>query len=239
MDTLKLDKGSTLMVAHRGLSGIEKENTMPAFVAAGNRSFFGIETDVHRTADGQFVVIHDDSTKRVAGVDFVIEETDFDTLRQIQLIDRDGTQNRTDLKIPTLREYIKTCKRYEKKSVLELKNEFAFEDVERVVDIIKEEGYIDNVIFISFCFENLVRIRKILPGHDVQFLFEEYTEETIQKVKEHGFDIDILYTSLNKERIDECHSFGIKVNCWICDDINAAKEFVEYGIDYITTDIIE
>lgn len=239
MDTLKLDKGSTLMVAHRGLSGIEKENTMPAFVAAGNRSFFGIETDVHRTADGQFVVIHDDSTKRVAGVDFVIEETDFDTLRQIQLIDRDGTQNRTDLKIPTLREYIKTCKRYEKKSVLELKNEFAFEDVERVVDIIKEEGYIDNVIFISFCFENLVRIRKILPGHDVQFLFEEYTEETIQKVKEHGFDIDILYTSLNKERIDECHSLGIKVNCWICDDINAAKEFVEYGIDYITTDIIE
>ena len=28
MDTLKLEKGSTLMVAHRGLSGIEKENTI-------------------------------------------------------------------------------------------------------------------------------------------------------------------------------------------------------------------
>lgn len=239
MDTLKLTKGKTLMVAHRGLSGIEKENTLPAFVAAGNRSFFGIETDVHRTADGQYVVIHDDSTKRVAGVDFVIEETDFDTLRSIQLIDNDGTENRIDLKIPTLREYIRTCKRYEKKSVLELKNEFAFEDVERVVDIIKEEGYIENVIFISFCFENLVRIRKILPGHEVQFLFEEYTEETIQKVKEHGFDIDILYTSLNKERIDECHKLGIKVNCWICDDLEAAKDFVEWGIDFITTDIIE
>lgn len=239
MDTLKLNKGKTLMVAHRGLSGIEKENTLPAFVAAGNRSYFGIETDVHRTADGQFVVIHDDSTKRVAGVDFVIEETNFDTLRSIQLIDNDGTENRIDLKIPTLREYIRTCKRYEKKSVLELKNEFAFEDVERVVDIIKEEGYIENVIFISFCFENLVRIRKILPDHEVQFLFEEYTEETIQKVKEHGFDIDILYTSLNKERIDECHKLGIKVNCWICDDLEAAKNFVEYGIDFITTDIIE
>lgn len=239
MDTLKLNKGKTLMVAHRGLSGIEKENTLPAFVAAGNRSFYGIETDVHRTADGQFVVIHDDSTKRVAGVDFVIEETDFDTLRSIQLIDRDGTENRIDLKIPTLREYIRTCKRYEKKSVLELKNEFSFEDVERVVDIIKEEGYIENVIFISFCFENLVRIRKLLPGHEVQFLFEEYTEETIERVKEHGFGIDILYTSLNKERIKECHSKGIKVNCWICDDLKAAEDFVEWGIDFITTDIIE
>lgn len=239
MDTLKLNKGKTLMVAHRGLSGIEKENTLPAFVAAGNRSFYGIETDVHRTADGQFVVIHDDSTKRVAGVDFVIEETDFDTLRRLQLIDNDGTKNRIDLKIPTLREYIKTCKRYEKKSVLELKNEFSFEDVERVIDIIKEEGYIENVIFISFCFENLVRVRKILPNHEVQFLFENYTEETIKKVKEHGFGIDILYTSLNKERIDECHRLGIKVNCWICDDLKAAEDFVKWGIDFITTDIIE
>lgn len=239
MDTLKLNKGKTLMVAHRGLSGIEKENTLPAFVAAGNRSFYGIETDVHRTADGQFVVIHDDSTKRVAGVDFVIEETDFDTLRRLQLIDNDGTKNRIDLKIPTLREYIKTCKRYEKKSVLELKNEFSFEDVERVIDIIKEEGYIENVIFISFCFENLVRVKKILPNHEVQFLFENYTEETIKKVKEHGFGIDILYTSLNKERIDECHRLGIKVNCWICDDLKAAEDFVKWGIDFITTDIIE
>lgn len=239
MDTLKLNKGKTFMVAHRGLSGIEKENTLPAFVAAGNRSFYGIETDVHRTADGQFVVIHDDSTKRVSGVDFVIEETDFDTLRKLQLIDNDGTKNRIDLKIPTLREYIKTCKRYEKKSVLELKNEFSFEDVERVINIIKEEGYIENVIFISFCFENLVRVRKILPNHEVQFLFEEYNEETIKKVKEHGFGIDILYTSLNKERIDECHKLGIKVNCWICDDLKAAEDFVKWGIDFITTDIIE
>ena len=35
-------KGKTLMVAHRGLSGIERENTLPAFVAAANRSYFGI-----------------------------------------------------------------------------------------------------------------------------------------------------------------------------------------------------
>ena len=47
MDTLKLDKGSIKMIAHRGLSGIERENTAAAFVAAGNHSYFGIETDVH------------------------------------------------------------------------------------------------------------------------------------------------------------------------------------------------
>lgn len=53
------------MIAHRGVSGIECENTAAAFVTAGNRSYFGIETDVHRTADGQYIIIHDDDTKRV------------------------------------------------------------------------------------------------------------------------------------------------------------------------------
>ena len=65
MDTVKISHGNTKMIAHRGLSGIEQENTNAAFVAAGNRSYYGIETDVHRTADGQYVIIHDDTTARV------------------------------------------------------------------------------------------------------------------------------------------------------------------------------
>ena len=82
MNTIKFSKKHVKTIAHRGLSGLEKENTCAAFVAAGNReSYYGIETDVHRTADGQFVVFHDDSTARV-GVDaLVIENSTFDTLR--------------------------------------------------------------------------------------------------------------------------------------------------------------
>ena len=58
MDTVKINKRNTQLVAHRGLSGIETENTNAAFVAAGNRSYYGIETDVHRTADGKFIIYH-------------------------------------------------------------------------------------------------------------------------------------------------------------------------------------
>lgn len=52
MNTIKVNSKNTLMIAHRGMSGIELENTNAAFIAAGNRSHFGIETDVHKTADG-------------------------------------------------------------------------------------------------------------------------------------------------------------------------------------------
>ena len=95
MDTIKINKGNALMVAHRGVSKLEKENSMPAFVAAGNRSYFGVETDVHRTADGKYVVIHDGNTGRVAPLDIEIEKSTYDTIRGVMLNDIDGKCGRT------------------------------------------------------------------------------------------------------------------------------------------------
>ena len=104
MNTIKFDKKDVKMVAHRGVSGLEKENTLPAFVAAGSRSHFGVETDVHRTADGKFVIIHDDNTGRVGTISLPVEETPFQRLRDLYLTDIDGTVGRCDLHIPTLEE---------------------------------------------------------------------------------------------------------------------------------------
>ena len=73
VNTIKIRKNATLMIAHRVLSGIETENTNAAFVAAGNRSYYGIETDIYRTADGQFVVCHDGDLNRIAGVNVSVE----------------------------------------------------------------------------------------------------------------------------------------------------------------------
>ena len=58
MNTIKLNcENKPLMVAHRGCSGLERENTNAAFVAAGNRSYWGIETDVHKTVEDRKSVV--------------------------------------------------------------------------------------------------------------------------------------------------------------------------------------
>ena len=62
MNTIKINMQNKKIVAHRGASRLEKENTLAAFIAAGNRSYYGIECDIHRTADGRYVVIHDETT---------------------------------------------------------------------------------------------------------------------------------------------------------------------------------
>ncbi|MCI5661121.1 MAG: hypothetical protein MR371_02610, partial [Clostridia bacterium] len=209
MDTIKINAGKTLMVAHRGVSGIEKENTHAAFVAAGNRSHYGIETDVHRTLDGKYVCFHDDTTGRVAIDNLVVEESTFDTLRNLLLTDVDGKKGRTDLRIPTLQEYIQICRKYDKVAVLELKNHFPEEDVIRIIEIIQQEGYLSNVIFISFDFENMLTIRRLLPKQRAQYLTVKYSEELVEQLVNERLDLDILHEALTKENIEYMHSRGI------------------------------
>lgn len=239
MNSIKLDTRTAKMIAHRGLSGIEKENTNAAFIAAGNRSYFGIETDVHKTVDGKFVIIHDDTTGRVAVDDLEVEKSTFETLRKLSLCDTDDKKGRADLHIPTLTEYISTCKRYEKIAVLELKNAFTSDEIAAICAEINACGYLDSVIFISFVFENLVRLRELYPESNAQFLVDSYSDDLPQLLAKHAFDLDIRYTELTAERIAAVHAVGAKVNCWTCNDKDRGEQLCEWGVDFITSNILE
>ena len=239
MNTIKIDKKDVKLIAHRGLSGIEQENTNAAFVAAGNRTYFGIETDIHKTLDGKYVVIHDDTTARVAVDNLTVEESTYDTLRSLLLKQKDGVKGRTDIRIPNLQEYIGICKNYEKKAVLELKNHFEKEDVFEICSIIEELGYLENVIFISFDYENLVYLREKYPTQPAQFLISSFPDDLIQKLKDHNLELDIRHTALTEELIKKCHDEGIKVNCWTVDSAEDAEKLISWGVDFITTNILE
>ena len=242
MNTIKINSNRARIIVHRGLSGIERENTCPAFVAAGNRSYFGIETDVHVTKDGKFVIIHDETTERVSSGEYNInvEECDYSEIEKIVLPDLDGTTDRKDIRIPILSEYIKICKKYEKTCVLEIKNHFEERYIEKLIEEIKELEYIDKIIFISFDFENCVNVRKLLPENDVQFLTsKEITNELIEKLCANNLNLDIYHKQLTAENIEYLHSKGIKVNCWTCDDKEDAEKLVSYGVDFITSNILE
>lgn len=239
MNTVKFKRRNTQVVAHRGLSGLETENTNAAFVAAGNRSYYGIETDIHRTLDGRFVVCHDDSLKRVGGEGIFVEEVTMDTLLGTVLFDKDGTKNRADLRPTTLENYIAICKKYEKHCVLELKSDFTDGETQKIVEIIRSYDYLDNLTFISFCYENLVKIRRLLPTQSAQFLFSEVTDEIVEKVTRDGLDVDVYYKALTKENIEAFHKAGKAVNCWTVNSAEDAERLAEWGVDYITTNILE
>lgn len=233
--------GNTKMVAHMGAKGLEPENSLAAYIASGNRSFYGIETDVHITRDKRVICIHDDSTKRTTGVDIKVEETDFDELRALSLFDMDGVSTRVDLHMPSLEEYIGICKKYGKVAVLELKNRMADEDVYMIYDIIDSMEYNDKTVYISFAIDNLHAIRKKNPEQKVQYLVggKVIPDDLIDTLKQYSYDLDIYSKILTKELIDACHSIGREVNVYTVDDTALAESLVEMGIDYITSNIIE
>ena len=214
MDTLKFNKRNTLVVAHRGLSGVEKENTNSAFVAAGNRSYFGIETDIHKTKDGHFVINHDSDFKRVAGCETVIEESTLEEIMNIVLLDTDGTKDRYDLRPTVLQK-------------------------SKIIQIIKEYDYLDSVTFISFNYDNLLKVRKILPTQSAQYLFWKINDEELSRLVRDKIDIDIWCVELTEEQIKKAHSLGLKVNCWTVNTVEDGERLASWGIDYITSNILE
>ena len=238
MNTKKINNGNTKMVAHRGLSGIERENTIAAFVAAGNRSYYGIETDVHKTKDGKYVVFHDDSTGRIGLDNIVISDSTYGLLSAVRLTDTNG-KTRTDLHIAMLDEYLRVCKRYDKKCILELKGGYTREEIGEIIAIINSEEYLEDVVFISFNLQNLVTLREILPEQPAQYLICDVNDEIIATLKKYSLDIDVVWNALTEENIKLLHSNGIKINTWTVDDAEMGEKLVSWGVDYITTNILE
>ena len=241
MDTVKLSlKSKPLMVAHRGVSGLETENTAAAFVAAGNRSYWGVECDIHRTSDGAYIVLHDKDTARVAGDALTVAEHTLAELRSIRLFDTHGsTEKRDDLLIPTLQEYVSICKKYGKQCVIELKDDFTEEQIAEICHIIEALDYLHGVTFISFCYQNLVYLRGFYPTQSAQFLKSHWQDDMIARMKAYSLDLDFNQKNITPEIIAECHANGIRVNVWTVDDPDRAAELISWGVDYITTNILE
>ncbi|MBQ4598960.1 MAG: glycerophosphodiester phosphodiesterase [Clostridia bacterium] len=90
-------------IAHRGLHDLVEntpENSLAAFRAAAEQGYM-IENDIHLTADGEVVVFHDSSLKRMCGVEGRIEQM---TLAELKKCCLQGTEEQ----IPTLQECLDT-----------------------------------------------------------------------------------------------------------------------------------
>ncbi len=96
-----LEKIEGKYIAHRGLHDESiPENSLAAFRAAVNQDL-PIEIDIHLTADGNVVVFHDGTLKRMCGVEKCITELTLDELKSYRLKDTEET-------VPTLQECLDT-----------------------------------------------------------------------------------------------------------------------------------
>lgn len=237
-DTVRIERKNCRVVAHRGASSLERENSLAAFVAAGNRSYYGIETDIHPTLDGKLVIIHDENTGRVAFCDLDVEKHTYEELKSVLLKDLDGHE-RGDLHLPLLEEYLRVARSYGKHCFIELKGEFSRENIILAVETVRTEYSLDRVTFISFELSNLIVLRELLPKQDIQYLTVDINEDIICALKKYSLGLDVLHCALSREWVERLHREGIEINCWTVDEASDASRLIEMGVDYITSNRLE
>ena len=120
-----------------------------------------------------------------------------------------------------------------------MKGRFQITHLQKLVDELSSLNYIENVIFISFNLGNLIDLRGVFPEAQIQYLVTSYDSEVLKTMNAYNFDLDIDYRGLTKEIVEEVHQNGHTVNCWTVDDKEKALRLVEWGVDYITSNILE
>lgn len=159
-----------IIFAHRGASAYAPENTLAAFELALRQGADAIELDTKLTADGQVVVIHDQTLDRTTSKSGQVR--DF-TLAEIRKLDA-GSHFDIAFKgesIPTLEEVLKavgqlTYVNIEIANYASITDELPF----KVANIVKRMHLAHRVIFSSFNPLALIRARKILPDTPIGFL---------------------------------------------------------------------
>ncbi|MBY3101143.1 glycerophosphodiester phosphodiesterase family protein [Rhizobium laguerreae] len=94
------------IVAHRGVWKNAPENSLLSIQRAIDAGYDVVEIDVRRTADGEFVLLHDDTLERMAGINNEPEQMTLKEMTSIALRNRDGGPGNvmTDQKLPSLRD---------------------------------------------------------------------------------------------------------------------------------------
>lgn len=224
-------------VAHRGNKKSAPENSLPAFQQANT---WGVETDIWLTKDKHWVVMHDESVDRMTNGKGKVSDLTLEQIRALRI--RSGSNvtsyDESQLIIPTLEDYLVIMRDYQKTPFIEIKPKaLAPSDYDSLIQLISGYGFSESARVISFDFNNLVEMKKRMPGLQVQFLTNTLNEQTISQVSSLGSNagLDIEYKDvLSKiEMVTRAQSQGLLVNLWVVpkSNLDNAKAL---GVDNLT-----
>ena len=232
---LNTDYGISMIMAHRGYSAQAPENTIPAFQMCIDNRCPAAELDVQMLADGTVVVLHDDNLKRTTGLDKSVWEVTYDEIKDLD----NGSffdASFSGTTIPTLDEVIRLAGREKDKLFLNIEIKRNGHDegiVEKVVEIIRENNYMDYCDVTSIDYETIEDVRKIDPE-----ILTAYT--TVVGIGDIGsLDaadiISITETFATYENIDLIHRAGKRVFVWTVNDEETIKKLISLNTDAILT----
>jgi glycerophosphoryl diester phosphodiesterase len=233
-----------IVVAHRGASVEQPENTLPAFEAAIAAGADAVEFDVRITADGVAVVMHDPDVSRTTDGTGLVGELTLSDIRRLQIeLPGGGAAG-----VPTLEEALAylSGRAAVDIEIKNLRDESGFTAdrepaVEATLDTLDAVGFAGGVIVSSFNPRSIARSRELRPDVPTGLLtdFEVGAAEALERAAADGHPWVLPFVARVLEAGErfgnEVRRAGARLGVWIADDPDTARRLFELGASAVAT----
>ena len=234
---IETNMNSIKLIAHRGLSSLAPENTLPAYELAGKYGYWGAEADVLETSDGYYVLMHDNTVDRTTDGTGVVSELTLEQIKNLTVDIGANISNYPNLKVPTMEEYLQVCKKYNLTPIIEIK---VIANVDNFLEILKKYNVLHSCVIISYDWDLLWKIRVKNSFIKMQGVSDTFDKAKVDRAISYKIDVTPHYSQGRiKELVDYAHSKGINVGNWTVDTEDIYEECKNAGVDYIITNVLK
>ncbi len=211
------------IIAHRGASFFEPENTLRSIKRAIEMGADFVEVDIRMSKDEELVIMHDADVNRTTNGSGLVKDQNLEELKKL-----DAGLGET---IPTLDELIKTTKN-KVGLVIEIK-EPGTEN--RILQKISENN-LEKIILASFFHESVKNARELNPSVNAGIIFVCQPVNVGQMASNAGANIIFpSYRYMNEKLVKQAKNNDLFIYPWAIDDPKVFKKFAEMGVDGIIT----
>ena len=229
--------GPVLRVGHRGAKGYAPENTMASFQEAPKRGVTFAETDVHLSADGIPVLIHDDHLDRTTNGHGLVREKTLTELKQLDAGSWFDARFAGE-QIPTLDELLAWASGTIRLAI-EIKNgPYRYAGIaEQVIRLVRRYDMVEQVILISFDHFVVREAKMIEPRVATGILYVGGLIDAVAAARAAAADaIHPNWAYITPALVETAHDAGLAVSAWNPNDLPTMQRLSAMGVDSIGTD---
>jgi len=222
------------VIAHRGASTGAPENTLAAFRGALELGVDAVELDVHLSADGVPVVIHESLLDRTTDGRGLVKDYPLEALRRLDA-GRWFNERFAGERIPTLTEALEVLRPV--RTIVEIKNGPVYYPgiAAKVAETVRAVGH-QAVTVSSFDHPVLLEVRDVAPDLPTAALFMGRFTDPLWLARESGASILHPYWAwITSDLVEAAHAAGLRVETWTVDEPHHARFVIDLGVDGIIT----
>jgi len=221
------------IIAHRGSHLQVPENTLAAYEMAIAEGADYVEVDLRTTKDGKLIVLHDESVKKMTGKDALIQNLNFDEIKNLKIAPVAPGDTKT-YSIPTFESVLALCK-----GKINIYLDFKEANVAQTYKLIRQAGMQNNVVVYLNKKDQYGQWKKVAPAMPLMASLPENSTASGIKDFLSKTPVDVVDNAQDTSLINILHNNHVEI--WLdvqSRDENPAKwdRALSLGIDGLQTD---